>query len=1697
MKDIILNFRSHGVGKQQKKFSTKHLSGVASKIFTTIENQDINQRIVFDLSDLEWIGHEELVFLSGIFRYLKDRKLKFYVTLKPKEEISPRKARQIITLWDKWRIAEFVSFDATIGAARYDEYFDIDSRYINYLFSIYPELREKSTNKTPQIYSWYRITPFYSLSAQAVNIDSVFFKQELEKMYALEKHTLDLLKENHSETPFLNKTLSYAVTRELRENAIEHAFDNVPIELQNCYVGVSLKHKLSEESRSKKGVSSLNEKNFEDEWIPEAINFFKDKNTFKNQSYLQFTFIDFGNGIANTLHSNYIQYLKKSGGTNKADFDDQRNNFLHDSKVIEYAFDYTSSRFPLEETFERKEIISRGLFDVAAIIRRYRGLMIIRSGYGKVLIDYSKAFKNPKVADDPHDYVKYFGNSDEYFKGSMISIYIPENSLGISLEVIKPIFNKQTEVQKEAKYFSVLVAKKKAIDRLNIERQEKDKGKEYSYILSELDEFLSSLKNGFYTVYIDFAALPGNIRIFKKIFQYLSTSYHIIPERVNAIIINPPDLELIQEISLIQRSDSDPLKSLKYHATPCIYNLHNYHKKNNSEIEGRFQIVWLGVQNDQDADILTEEIQFEMPSYKRQLDFLKPDSIGGNIVSFDNAGNLIKHISNFEELAIESLVISCITNEPDKIYLAAGNYYQEEFLSFLEKLQDFQYSELMALKLIDELESRDLIDKFDTIISITLTSQLLVRAFEDVFFDRYPQNKLQILRLSSYHSFQDELAYQTISAKNNVALLCDVVATGFLVKKLSASLNKKNAKLITVISLVDTRSKNVNNIPNFRESIFEEISDINIISLYKKPVNRYILNPYPEKKVIRINPITNDQSTLSIDKSEKDKIIYYEFESFLKQIKEPENFLKIGFIENNTSLHTYYVEIDRILKEQPVQLLKTLLGEIKQRELIRVNKNSIEKTSSRFDFIDYHINKLKIELPSENVLLGDITLQLAKLKLSSSGTTKSDLPDIDVVFYPILSGIDHIKHSVLSEQIFSDPRISIYPLPRINTTGGWRFTFPPKFLNERVKSKNILILDDGSLTGDTVIQLISEVAYYEVNRIIVLSIIGRVKDFQREFLTRMQEIKVKRFKNNEIEATGETLNDVTKNVPIHVYFATHLHIPAFHRDRSNDFYKENLKLIEYLRISNIPLNIRDYILFRITEIKRHNTLFTLNNILPKYLPIDRKTLRPPLIRLFKYRDVIGRLQSFRFFKEYFVEIEEIIQYYNKEDYENDIDHWEKIELILAILIHEENLIQIINDLFPDLLIHIRKFLKKIFISEEILLKDLYYLWEAYPLTKLFYIFFTEVKFENESELLLSCIKFAEKDNTHLSLNLLCFLLFKELAHSNEENFIKVNKEWVYVFIDDLTKNYSASFKPETIRDIERLLSYCNTNPFISEENNFHFCSLQLHRFYSQEEIVKGRNHNNLEKHNGIILSCLQELEDGVLDLEEQSEDIEKIINAWIVVKESLELITKYALGIQEILIKYDEKIIYNQIIGNSYSVMNKINVISERIFNNKIISEVPEFMKEVQFFKKRVILHESPCRSFFGEYITDLIKIWKMEFSNITKLKNFKMTDKLESAKVYLHKPIVQKIIFRELASNMEHADINEPIICSWKIEDNFYIFYLKTIRKTLDYANENKRTGLQNIESIKDFYNLFLEYTNFETESDTFEILLKFPKIN
>ncbi len=160
--------------------------------------------------------------------------------------------------------------------------------------------------------------------------------------------------------------------------------------------------------------------------------------------------------------------------------------------------------------------------------------------------------------------------------------------------------------------------------------------------------------------------------------------------------------------------------------------------------------------------------------------------------------------------------------------------------------------------------------------------------------------------------------------------------------------------------------------------------------------------------------------------------------------------------------------------------------------------------------------------------------------------------------------------------------------------------------------------------------------------------------------------------------------ETSKNIPLSIYFGTHFHIPVYSPLKHCPFCHEFSLLAEELNSPvELPVSVKNYIESRIKEITRYETDGTLLNketeeykcISLLYFPeeIDLK-------KIFIERDRIGKIDTYRLYRDYI-----------KDSYDNVV-----IDYYLAVLLHENRLIDTVSHLLPHLKVKLVNAIKNYF-----------------------------------------------------------------------------------------------------------------------------------------------------------------------------------------------------------------------------------------------------------------------------------------------------------------------------------------------------------------------------------------------------------------
>lgn len=1625
-----------------KKFGTKYFDLFSHQFYKFLKKK---KNFTFDLSNLTWIAHEELVYLSAIFDQLYQNDITFKIKFR-KDNPSNRQIRTVIYLWENWQIFSFIKKEDIITQINqyfdlYDiysektkktiqiffnqteetidqfienilnqlskqqesqktelQYFDID---INYILELKQEYYE--TNDIELENNFHKITPFIKLNIPTGDLDEKLIFENLNKIYKLDEKTQTLLESHSSDTPFLNRTLSSIISKELYENTIEHAYKTKHIKNPSCYLSVSLRNKIYEGGTwNDEDINSFNKMNFEVEAIKESESFYKEDGLYKNHSLVQFTFIDFGSGIPFSLKE---QAEKKI-------------NNPDDTDILEYAFNYTSSRFPLSKKYLDKNNIPRGLFDVISIVNRYNGLLIVRSLYGKLIYDFSKSNEIEECV------IKYDKTNSKFFNGTIITILIPENDYGIELKTIKPQYLIDAS-NKKPYFLSILDLQKKAIKKIKPNgKNEPLKKQLYNETLDLLSSYFEDKQNENCTVFLDFNGCHLDSQVSKKILFFLASDYRI-NGKTNAIVFNPPNKELVIEIQLEILNSPKEKQNFIFHPIPCMFQ---------SKLET--EIIWIGISEkaayERLNNVLHSLIHNEILSdYESKNTILE-----SGLFHYDEHGNIKTLVGLIDDQQIFSIAEKARFLEDDTVYLCSGNYYQYEYIELLQQLYDVDDA-LRITNLLHktiELETSNLYEGVTHLLAITLSSQLIADSFISQL-DQEISSKIDFIKLSNYHSYHLEDDFiNKINSGDLIVVICDIISTGYLITSLKEKLALKGARLHGVISVFDTRCKeNEGSVRMFYEE------DVPTYYLKKIPINKYKRNEIEnisEKKIMRINPVTNTQITLEENKSELKETVLLDENKFLSLIDFPKDYINIGYFKYNNLFHPYFFKTHKLFSSpNGRKILKTLLDKIKT----KINLN------------------------------------------------------IDFVFYPIFSGAEKVNSNQYKVEVFNDHNIEILPLARFNTPVGWRFTFPPKFLNSKTLNSDILILDDGSCTGATIIQMIDEVSFLDVNSITLLSVIGRTDDYLREFYSRIKTVKVKHLSDDLATLFSTRKKEYDDNkVPLNIFFGSQWHIPTYSMGSAFPFLNEKKRLNYLINIDNLPSILNKYVYSRMSKL----TLTKVEDSgIVNYLPTDFQN-NIPIIDLLKTRNQLGKINGYRFYKEYF----DIFNEYVK-DFHNKVDNksiLKQTELYLSVLLHEPYIIQSIQDFLPDvyeILLNISEGLILNFDdSQKPSFNSLNLNWERSSIVSIYLnLKKNKVKEVLSPDNLNSLLSFISKDEKLNSLRIFLMYILNYVPMSKDELVKQEDGIFCLKEISNYINQKANKLKLQVYTNLKLFKSFLNTIPYLDKDLvSQRACLDKMIQFYNDEKSIQ--NHDSIERQLGIIKAQTNSIPLSK-DLFSNQNKIVEIKKAWKTILPRLEQYQRYTSRLIGFFEVYKKGIINQELFRSENNMLKVVREMSEIIENNQIVNKwsiindytknnlIPNFFSEEAFIYQLFLnFNTRNIVSIWNDVMNNKIKKIRIENTN----KELKKTNNLTIDFPLLY---LKEVVFIEIRKNFRYSDINESIYVKWIIDDKKLELQVK------NKIGEKGKKGGKNGEETFDLLSkiLHFEYIFKKSESDYFTQKYKF----
>lgn len=1410
-----------------KKLGASQGVSIFAAILNGIES-DQNDVFQLDLSQVEYIAHQEQLALTGLIMEFLDRNIEFRIILLPKatplSQQSSRVKKQVVTLWEVWGIS------SVIKPEYHEEIFGITSSTIDAIkkeLNFYP--RASEVNRRQGVVRFVRL-PFVN------NYSENEIEDSIKPIYRLNNVILKELEVNHCSHPFTSEALSAIITEELYLNFLDHAGKGVfRGSMANAYMSIAFHKKLSGTSEF---IQNRCELNFEEEWIPETKPFFYDDfdKEFRNRSYISFSFLDFGDGIAQTLRE--ATPFKESG------------KIASDGEMLKYAFFPNTSRHPLGDNKNVTErFIPRGLFDVVSLARRYNGLLLATSNKGRIVFDFS-------IESEARNQTRVLPDLETSFAGTQISLCIPalEDENKFDHSVIKPGIQFKGVNSSDIDYLSI---EQEVYRHLN-----GNKGSVYGGLLEKLRQTFDAKKSPKLT-FLSFEGNRAKDNIVKKTIHFLITDYSVNHGN-NFIVVNPPSDKVIDEIQEQILNLNHAYKNYKIHPLPVIRtNIRN-------EV---LSLRWVGVYNKTDAlrlnDLLLEEYSLA------KSDFEESHNIIGHLIDFDTAGNLTTNFPNSTAIAKFLLegVEECnkrITNKllsnhdcikqpkSNGLFLCAGNYYQDTYVDLTNLVHHQADCEVLAFFLFQRLQKIGAIGESTKFLTVTTKSELVVKAM--VRYGLITEDEIYELNLNHPEEFERQTNH--LSVGTEYILICDVYSTGFLAQRVENVLYELGFSLKSVGVIVSTRDKG--NLDTNLDSpiIADKLVSVHTIPIAKRRISDTDLSSV---EITRVNPHTQIPIVLSLKQTRHHETILFDSQvktnldtgevqiqnEFLELVDN--DFISVGYRLYNHLIHPYFFDTDNILKRVEDAFLKKLFRRLNAAELN----------------------------------MGNVQL-----------------------FYPKKSGIQSLDVPRLQNAI-GNRFVDVVEIERFLTTEGWRFPHNDDYLSSRIQGDIALILDDGSCSGDSIIQMIDEISFYNIKQIIVLGFIARIGDHKREFFSRISAL------------TGSSNRSP---IPISIYFTTHWHIPTYYLSE-NPTTREKAWIEGLLELENTPPAIEKIG----KRIKKQLTPKDKDEYVDyKYLPLDVSD-KVPKGELLKVRDQIGRVIGFRLYTESFKYFDLIASKYQKFKYEKG--YFKELELLLSCFIYEPYLFDKLAKMLPDISDIIQRFTLEILFEREGLPNCMQYKWNKKDFIHLFFIVFkNEQLFKHlDASRTLSLVSFAQPSSSALH-----YVLYKLLQYCPT----KRQDAQMMIYDGDVKKLFMAMVneKSEYSKEIKRTLNFSLSLPSrLDVQSQIQILNNHFEVYTGPEVHREKLDFNfNVSTIQSVAHTYIDDLKTGAVALEKGLNDIQE---SWFHISNYLSPILEFSASYPSYLAPYPDLYLIHLTTGKN-SLRNIIKS-TENILNSRF----PDFLE--------------------------------------------------------------------------------------------------------------------------------------------------------
>ncbi len=512
-----------------------------------------------------------------------------------------------------------------------------------------------------------------------------------------------------------------------------------------------------------------------------------------------------------------------------------------------------------------------------------------------------------------------------------------------------------------------------------------------------------------------------------------------------------------------------------------------------------------------------------------------------------------------------------------------------------------------------------------------------------------------------------------------------------------------------------------------------------------------------------------------------------------------------------------------------------------------------------------------------------------------------------------LSTLDLLK-SVLDNHALEEIEIE-----RFGTLEGWRFPHNTDYLSAKIENSFCFILDDGSCSGDSLIQMIDEISFYDAKEIVLLCIIGRVNDHKREFFSRLHQIKVK--EGNPIK--------------ISIYFACHWHIPTYYIDE-NPTSREVHWLESIIELQNIPQSIRNIA----SSVKKGITPksgkhFKDYKYLPKLEVGENKVI--PKKELLLIREELGKVIGYRLYKESFVFFDCFIKKYDRK--KESKDRYKEIELLCATFIYEPYLYDKIVGILPDVVEQIEEFVRVLIFSDQKIYEGLTFKWNKLDIIHLFFIVFRNEKLINElnEENFKKLIVYTDTKDSALN-----YVLYKLLNYFAIKDSQLADKKF-----DLQLKELLNKLKDGGTTSSKEIRKYYNFISSLPLRGDFDSQLTALVENYNKQKEPEFHVDKISFDHNVSYILAL--LRDSISNIEEgkqlDNEKIELVRERWFEILSFINPILSFSIRFKEFLLPFP----YFRLIHKVESGVNSLR--SMVGFNEDVIFSLSESFNDVEKIK--------------------------------------------------------------------------------------------------------------------------------------------------